>query len=287
MRMVLRLRFLKSLYRKFRATLTSTDLSVLFENVGEVEKCTSKVKVFQTWKTSKFDGEHAKVIYKQHKNNPEVKFFLYHDQDMYSFMNSRFNSHPIFQVFADSRYMASKADIWRLCVLYVHGGYYLDIDSTVKFSLSDEVATKDCLISYSQEDIFQYLDTELFPEDLFFYENFHSIKGKLIHPEKLVLNWLMYFEPEHPILRLAIDEICSIANHKRGREYSDIRQAVLHLAGPIVLTRAVWKHVLSGGKVFEETYDFNNQAIFRAISGHSVFFASERYTTGDDPIILR
>ena len=58
--------------------------------------------------------------------NPEFSFHLYTDEDCLTFIQKHFTSDvaDAFQALLPGAY---KADLWRLCILYVYGGYYMDI----------------------------------------------------------------------------------------------------------------------------------------------------------------
>ena len=44
-------------------------------------------------------------------------------------MTRYFSDHRIFEIFNDTPYGIIKADLFRLCVLYVYGGFYFDLKS--------------------------------------------------------------------------------------------------------------------------------------------------------------
>jgi mannosyltransferase OCH1-like enzyme len=280
---------IKNTYRRLRSRFLSENLSNLFLSVSDLEAIipSDHRNVFQTWRTSSFDFEHARVIKKCVYQNPNWKFFLFLDSDMDHFMETNYGGDPILKVFQGARYMATKADIWRLCVLYKYGGLYLDIDSTVRFDLETKFNQKSELISFAGDTLENELDEIEYPEDSFFSKMSPRIQDSLLHPSHMILNWCMYFERRHPILKLALDDIRENSRHYWDTEYSDIRRAVIHLAGPMSLTRAVWRHVDHGNSVNQETFDFADMAIFKAIGRHSVYFAQEHYTVGTDKRILK
>jgi len=58
--------------------------------------------------------------------NPEFTFHLYTDEDCLTFIQKHFTS-DVAEAFQALLPGAYKADLWRLCILYVYGGYYMDI----------------------------------------------------------------------------------------------------------------------------------------------------------------
>jgi mannosyltransferase OCH1-like enzyme len=206
---------------------------------------------------------------------------------MDAFMEDNFFGDPILKIFQGSKYMATKADIWRLCILHKFGGLYLDIDSTIKFNLEETLAGRSEYLSFAGDTLHSEIDPLEFPEDIFFSNRKKIIDNSLLHPDHMVLNWCMFFKKEHPILQIALDDIRNNALHYWDREFNNTRRAVIHLAGPMSLTRAIWRYVESGYKPDQETFDFADSAIFKAIGRHSVYFAQDHYTIGTHKRILQ
>lgn len=280
---------IKNAYRRLRGRLFSEDLGDLFFPASDLEISgpSDHRHVFQTWRTSHFDFEHARVIKKCISKNINWKFFLFLDSDMNHFMEANYEGDPILKIFRGARYMATKTDIWRICALHKYGGVYLDIDSTIQFDLETKINQKSELLSFAGDTLENELDELAFPEDSFFSKMSPRVRNNLLHPSHMILNWCMFFKKEHPILKYALDDIRDNANFYWDQEYSNIRRAVIHLAGPMSLTRAVWRYVDKGNIINQETFDFADTAIFKAIGRHSVYFAQEHYTVGQDKRILQ
>lgn len=64
-------------------------------------------------------------IYDLQINNPAFKFHFYDDNDAKEFIKLNFNEQTM-DAF-ESLIPAYKSDLWRLCILYIKGGFYLDI----------------------------------------------------------------------------------------------------------------------------------------------------------------
>jgi len=58
--------------------------------------------------------------------NPEFKYYFFDDNDCREFIKKHFPI-SILWAFDKLRPGAFKADLWRYCVLYIHGGIYMDI----------------------------------------------------------------------------------------------------------------------------------------------------------------
>jgi mannosyltransferase OCH1-like enzyme len=84
------------------------------------------LKIFQTWNTKELPIHMKKNCILLQKQNPQFEYFLYDDEDCLQFIKNHFGTEV---VEAYNRIIpgAYKADLWRYCILYVHGGIYLDM----------------------------------------------------------------------------------------------------------------------------------------------------------------
>lgn len=60
------------------------------------------------------------------RENPQFEYYLYDDADCIQFIQEHFED-DVLDAFHRLIPGAYKADLWRYCVLYIHGGIYLDI----------------------------------------------------------------------------------------------------------------------------------------------------------------
>jgi len=84
------------------------------------------LNLFQTWHIKYLPKHMNETVLSLKNNNPEFTHHLYDDTDCRSFISEHFNS-DVLQAFDKLIPGAYKADLWRLCVLYIYGGIYLDI----------------------------------------------------------------------------------------------------------------------------------------------------------------
>ena len=84
------------------------------------------LNIFQTWHTLDMPKKMKEIVELLKKNNPEFTHYLYDDDMCRQFIKDNFDEDVLYS-FDKLKPGAYKADLWRYCVLYIHGGIYLDI----------------------------------------------------------------------------------------------------------------------------------------------------------------
>lgn len=82
--------------------------------------------IFQTWNNKELPPKMKECVKKLKRQNPEFNHSLFDDEDCIKFIEDNFDS-DVLDAFHRLIPGAYKADLWRYCVLYIHGGIYLDI----------------------------------------------------------------------------------------------------------------------------------------------------------------
>lgn len=82
--------------------------------------------IWQTWSTKTLPVGMAKTVQKIKNNNSTFTHNLFDDDECKQFILKYFDN-DMCDAFVNIIPGAYKADIWRYCVLYIHGGIYLDI----------------------------------------------------------------------------------------------------------------------------------------------------------------
>jgi len=159
--------------------------------------------IFQTWEKDLDDisSEMLYYINSWKKHNPNYKFNFYNKEQRYEFIKNNFDN-DVLDVYIRLKPGAFKCDLWRLCVLYIYGGYYIDIDTECTSSL-------DILYNESIEFIC--------PIDLNPGEDQYNLSNGFIGSI-----------PKHPILKMCIDHIVNIIN----KENPDNKIIVTDISGP-------------------------------------------------------
>jgi mannosyltransferase OCH1-like enzyme len=83
-------------------------------------------KLFQTWYSKDLPPKMHENIVNIQKQNPELEYFLFDDNDCVNFIKTHFDT-DVVDAYNKLLPGAYKADLWRYCVMYIHGGVYLDI----------------------------------------------------------------------------------------------------------------------------------------------------------------
>ncbi|MGA2478167.1 MAG: glycosyltransferase [Spirochaetia bacterium] len=271
---------LRPLYSKVFAL--RVNISSLYTTVPSLGQKIPNV-VYQTWKTPVLSLRHAWAVRRFRRMNREYSFRFFDDDQMSAYMNLRYSGHPILKIFNDIQVPASKVDVWRYCILYREGGIYCDIDSALKTPFRELLRDDPQeLISFEGSkwsegngfDRVTYSDPALFlpaPSD--------GVRMKLECPDHTVLNWLLCFEKESPILAEVIDLIVRHADFFRGKKFASILHAVTHFSGPHALTQAVWKSVeKTGRRPAQCGIDFCGQGVFKLPGEENRYRDSPHYT---------
>jgi len=150
--------------------------------------------IYQTWKTKNLPESCFRIRQNIQSLNPEYEMKLFDDDDMRQFIQSYFDTFT-YHCYLQLNVGAAKADFWRYCVLYIHGGVYLDIKSEITKPLNDLIQSTDSCIITREGNV-----------------GFFN-------------NWIMIFQKNHPILLQTIRNCCYNISHKTSFDIS-------HLTGP-------------------------------------------------------
>jgi len=84
------------------------------------------LKIFQTWHTKNLPERMKKAVEHLKRMHPRFEHHLFDDDDCREFIAKNFNA-DVLNAFDRLIPGAYKADLWRYCILYIHGGIYVDI----------------------------------------------------------------------------------------------------------------------------------------------------------------
>jgi mannosyltransferase OCH1-like enzyme len=106
--------------------LFTTFITKSIENMENNENNEIPKKIFQTWHSNDLPPIMKKCVQKLQENHPDFEYHFYNEEMCRQFIKDNFDKNVI--IAYDSLIpSAFKADLWRYCTLFKHGGIYLDI----------------------------------------------------------------------------------------------------------------------------------------------------------------
>jgi mannosyltransferase OCH1-like enzyme len=84
------------------------------------------LKIYQTWYTKELPDKMKERVELLKYQNPKFEHYLFDDNDCREFIKDNFDV-AVLNAYDTLIPGAYKADLWRLCVLYINGGIYMDI----------------------------------------------------------------------------------------------------------------------------------------------------------------
>ena len=101
---------------------------LLRASVAEIESFAQIIplNIYQTWRTKELPPKMKECVDIVKTHNPAFQHYLYDDNDCRNFIDEFFDN-DVLNAYDKLIPGAYKADLWRLCVLYINGGIYLDI----------------------------------------------------------------------------------------------------------------------------------------------------------------
>ena len=242
--------------------------------------------MFRTWKTYDLDKQHLKKIQKVEKQNREFSFIYFDNERVENYMSQFWGNHAIYEIFLNAKFWVNKIDIWRLCVVHQMGGGYLDIDSHIPGKLREIVVENSERFSFEKNSLDRYLLDMSFPTSQYL-EKFREVIAKCgVNSNHPVLNWCFFAKKGHPVIGLAIEEIVRNADFFYGRNFENTKLVILHFTSPPVLTVAVWRYILEGGKISIEDFDFGGRAQFKDVPKKGKYESAKHYSSVKKGAIL-
>ena len=184
-----------------------------FENLCKCEYkpfniSTIPKRIIQTWIRKDISTNLQKFVNSWKEYNPNYEYTLYDNDESLQFIQKNFNN-IVVESYNNLHSGAFKADLFRLCELYINGGFYCDID-TLCISKIDNILCDN--LSFS------------IPIDL----NIQKSEG-----EHNLFNSFILSTPRNPILLQAIHKIVENITTKNISKTS-----LLDITGPGIIGRA-------------------------------------------------
>jgi mannosyltransferase OCH1-like enzyme len=221
-------------------TPRETDISATYFTVPALR---SKIpnRVYQTWETPLIPSLLARQLRRVRRLNPDYSFFFFDADARAEYMERHYGGHPILQVFRDLKLRTAQVDVWRYCILYREGGVYCDIDSALSVPLHQVISEEMTeLISFERNLWKDAFDPAYAQSGMFMASPPSAARAMLDYPDNVMLNWMLCFEREHPVLKEAIDLIVRHFAFFQEKRFASAWKAVTHCTGPLALTQATW-----------------------------------------------
>lgn len=148
--------------------------------------------IVQTWKSHIVPKSFEFTVNVMKDLNPEYSYILYDDKEARDFIVKHYNNH-IVKAYDTLKPPAYKADLFRYCYLYKHGGVYIDMKTVLQVPLHSVIGHNTPLV----------LSQEVLPA--------------------AISNFFLATAPNNPFLAYLIKRVCwSIVNREKGVDMWDI-----------------------------------------------------------------
>ncbi len=272
-------KYLKIFYfRIFRINKNIVTFNVhhCYPSAEKIKKKSIQNNFFQTYKSRDLDNYSFEKLKKLKEKNPQFNFYFFDDIEMDQYMEQNWSHRKIYEIYKNSIYGASKADIWRYCILYQYGGVYLDFDSSLNFNLNEIPEHVEEVISFEKNSIISQISKTYTPH-FKFLSSLSAKNSHLEYPKNLVIQWLLAFKKEHLILKNVISEIENNYDFFSGKIFDSVHLAIVNFTAPVILTKVVWDYVQTGNKIFQKGIDFNGMAKFKDVSSEGIYMQDNSY----------
>lgn len=128
--------------------------------------------LWQTWKTQSIPGVLENQSRSWQSSNSELERYFMDDKECLNFIRENFDD-KVFKLYQSLPLGIMRSDFWRIAVVYIHGGYYSDLDIT-------------CNLKFSN-----FLDSNV---EVVFIREYDNIA-----------NFFFAAVPKHPVLKLTLD----------------------------------------------------------------------------------
>lgn len=276
---------LRKLYKKHFETsklrYSERPFSVLEDTIGfQLDKPISSPTsippaVYQTWETNSFGKRHRQAMLELRELNRPIDFFVFDTPSVDQYMHAVWTEHPILEIYQKATLGPMRADIFRYCIVYERGGYYIDINKGIKRPLKDfHNERQKGLITFEQS------VCNILPDDL--------ILNNFAHPDRYVAQWAFGFAKQHPFLQRLIENIVSASPFFTEKCFADPKSAILQLTGPGMFTRTLRQYAFDNGliDIAQAGVNFDGTAVFELPGARARFGTVPHYTSVKNSPIL-
>ena len=209
------------------------------------------------------------------KKNSDFEFILFTDQEIDQYMHDNWRNHPIYNVYNKFNIGAIKADIWRYCIVYDHGGFYFDLKSGCLESLSEIVNNKATLFVTNENNGFEDFEQKFKNHDL-------------VHPDKKFAQWVFGSVKKSEFLKNLINSIplaCDLLinrniEKKNNFEKFSTKAFILDCTGPNIFTKVLREYILKSKdkNIQQAGIDIDRKGIYELKFSRMRFLQNKHYS---------
>jgi len=204
--------------------------------------------VWQTGPNSHVNWRFGRYIDAFRTRNPEYEFRFLSDADVNDYMITNFRGDDILRIFEGARFGPMRADIFRYCVLLLHGGVYIDISKTLPKPLDSFVRVESSAVLTHE--------IHRIPED-YPVETHPQVHAS----DQLFVQWCIMCTSGHPLLIRVLDNIRRGASDVNGRVFANPGREILKFTATYMWTKSIWQELAASGlnDIQIEGTDFGGQ----------------------------
>lgn len=180
-------------------------------------------KLWHTWKTHELPKSLKSQSDSWHRSNPHLKKTLMADAECSDFILKQFGE-SVHELYLALPQPIMRADFWRLAIVYVHGGYYSDLDIICNVHINELIVGT--------------------PRAVFTRE-LNNIS-----------NFFFGAEPKHPVLKQALDYMIEEAKNVTNKDIQSFGMHSLHRA-----VREYYEVVETNYVSNDEVFFINNEQV--------------------------
>tara|TARA_Y200000002_G_C22539741_1_gene603410 strand:- start:83 stop:907 length:825 start_codon:yes stop_codon:yes gene_type:complete len=228
--------------------------------------------VYQSWVSRSIQRQLSQEIKKFRNLNKDFSFLTYTNEERDQYMKKYWGDHEIYEIYLNSVFQPSKADIWRYCILFERGGFYFDIKSGYNGKLSKLSNSYGAILSYEP-----FL-TQILPEKEYFYK---------VEDFNILLNWGFGFKKNHKLLEMLINNICKYSSYFRNKKFQNPKAAILAFTGPGMLSKTYREYISNDNKIIKiNGINFYGKGVFEMKGAKYRFKKNRSYGDFKNSIIL-
>lgn len=273
--------YLRGLLRKLRLFIVGVSLGEIpgarIRNLFSVypydlKSIEAEKMVFTTWRNDKLTKSHARDLNSFIIENKSHTFFLFDDEQQFAWMKKHYGDSELFFYYANLKFPAAKADIFRYCIISEFGGTFFSINRFTRLSL--DFLTKnlsDFRISFSHVPYIRQND---------------AFRGRGDYSGRAAIQYTICAPAKHPVLQIAKQKFIEKVPHYWNVPFQKVNRAIWELTGPYLLTDAIDDY-LNSQENNPEIFGFDfNDSLWIPKSSNLRYFYSPSYTSFRNKIII-